>query len=342
MFISTGLAVMTLAIASTSSPTGPSSGSRLTLAIGSAIQDSAAVSSQADSVDQAAVPGLGQETSFIPGTRLTASISYAYLFNSSIEGGGSFSLGRFRIRGRGITALTDTLDLSYGARYQLDSFDFSDQGSNSFFGNSPWSSVDSLQLNMGGVLTIDRQWRVFGGGQVRFGAESEADWADGIEAGGAVGVSYSFSPSLTIGGGFGVTTRLEDSLYFYPIVIADWRIYDNLLFTTRMSTGWGDETGIELVYTLAEGWDVGLGAAYEWTRFRLDDEGPASRGVGVIRSLPVYGFLRWNATTRSSISIYSGLNAWGQLEALDANGNTVADQKFRPGFLLGIQGQITF
>ena len=59
MFISTGLTVMTLAIASASSPTGPSSGSRLTLAIGSAIQDSTAASSQADSVDQTTVPGLG-------------------------------------------------------------------------------------------------------------------------------------------------------------------------------------------------------------------------------------------------------------------------------------------
>ncbi len=343
MLIVPSLTTVILAVSSTTATVTPENSSRLTLAIGTAIQDSVPPPSP-DETDQEieSVPGLGQETSFIPGTRLTVSASYAYLFNSSIEGGGSFSLGRFRVRGRGATALTDTLDLTYGVRYQLDSFDFSRQGSNNFFSKSPWSSVDTLQLNVAGVMTIDQRWRVFGGGVVRFGAESKADWADGIEAGGAVGFSYSFSPSLTIGGGFGVTTRLEDSLYFYPIIVADWMIVDGLMLTTRMSTGWGDETGIELVYTIAQGWDVGVGAAYEWNRFRLNDEGPAPGGVGVLRSIPTYGFLRFNATPKASLSVYAGVNAWGQLEALDANGNKVADEKFRPGFLLGIQGQITF
>ena len=164
----------------------------------------------------------------------------------------------------------------------------------------------------------------------------------GDAAGGAIGVSYTVSPSLTVGGGVGVTTRLEDSLYFYPIVVADWLITDGLILTTRISTGWGDEAGVELVYTITPGWDVGVGAAYEWNRFRLDDEGPAPGGVGVIRSLPTYGFLRWNATPKISFSVFAGINAWGQLEALDKNGNKVADESFRPGFLLGIQGQFTF
>ena len=77
--------------------------------------------------------------------------------------------------------------------------------------------------------------------------------------------SPTFSENLTLGGGIGIRSQLEDDALFYPIIIVDWQITDRLSFDTRLTTGWANQSGAELVYELTEDLDVGIAAVCSTT-----------------------------------------------------------------------------
>ncbi|HBZ97761.1 MAG: hypothetical protein CMJ41_07515 [Phycisphaerae bacterium] len=287
------------------------------------------------------VPEFGQDLNWTAGTRLSLTLHYSHLFNSEIDDDqGEFDMDQLRLRLKGRTAITDTFDLSYGFRYEFDGFNFGEQG---FFGlGDPWSDIHTIEFNVGGFWKLDGNWQFFAGGVFRFARETGADWGDSFEGGGAAAISYTFSERLTLGGGLGIVTRLEDDLLYYPIVVADWEIVDRLLLTTRISTGWGNETGVQLVYRWTDHWDVGIGAAYDYQRFRLNDEGPVAEGVGEFTALPFYGFVNWKPMPSVNVSLYVGINTYGELEAVDRNGNVAASSDYGTGFLLGGQATISF
>jgi len=287
------------------------------------------------------VPNFAQNVDWTSGTRLSFSFHYAHLFNSKIDDDmGEFDLDQLRFRVKGNTSITDDFSLAYGFRYEYDGFNFAEDG---FFGaGQPWSDIHTVQFNLGGIWSIDDHWSVFAGGVFRFARETDADWGDSLEAGGAAAVSYRFSDTLTIGGGLGVITQLEDDPLFYPVIIVDWEIIDRLVLTTRVSTGWANETGIELVYHWTDNWDVGIGAAYDYQRFRINDEGPIAGGVGEFTALPFFGFVNWKPLPAFNASIYVGVNTYGEFKAVRSNGSTAANPTYGMGFMLGAQGTISF
>lgn len=311
-----------------------------TPSLGMLAQDPVAGES-ADAVADESVPGFGQDVSWTSGTRLSLQVQYAHLFNTTVDNdAGEFDADQLRLRVNGRTAITDSFDLTYGFRYEYDGFNFAGHG---FFGDQqPWTDIHTVQFSVGGLLEIDDHWQAFAGGVFRFARETGADWGDGFEGGGAFGVSYSFNDSLTLGGGLGIITQVEDGLLYYPIVVADWKIIDRLVLTTRISTGWANESGVELVYDWTDHWDVGVGASYDYQRFRLNDDGPVPGGAGKFTALPFYGFVNWEPMPSFNASLYVGLNTMGEVEAINSNGSVTASENYGIGFVLGAQGTISF
>ena len=136
-----------------------------------------------------------------------------------------------------------------------------------------------------------------------------------INGGGAVGAVYSFSEKFSIGGGIGARSQILDNVLIYPIIVLNWQITDRLLFSTRMTSGWANQTGAELSYELKPGVDVGVAAVFDYQRFRLSDGnaiatwwgrqhgGPSACCVYLIRcgrSREYYLLCRWRMFTVGS------------------------------------------
>ena len=304
-----------------------------------AMQDGGASEQEAEA---SPVPGFGQLDAWSRGTTITLSPKYGHVFKAEVDDDqGEFDLDRVRLRLQGRTQLSDTWELGYGFKYQFDGFGFSETG---VFGGSPspWTDIHTVQFHVGATVKFTEQWRGFGGGQFRFARESGAEWSDAFEGGGAFGVSYSFSRTLTLGGGLGVESQLEDDPLFYPVIVVDWQMADRWLLTTRMSTGWADQTGIQLVYDWTETLDVALGVAYDFQRFRLNDDGPSPGGVGLFTATPVYAMLTWIPSSPVRLSVFAGANTMGELELRNSSGNMISKKNYGLGFLFGAQASITF
>ena len=248
---------------------------------------------------------------------------------------GRYAHSRGHVLARAKLALGDDLDLLISGRYQRDDFSFDDMV-------SPWSNINTTHVDAALQWQASQRLQIFGGGQARWAAEAGGDLGDGFEGGGAFGAAWAFSRSLVIGGGLGVRTQLEDDVLFYPVVVAEWQISDRLSLSTRLTTGWANQSGAELVYALDDTIDVGLSAVFDYQRFRLSDDAPAAGGVGVTEALPVTVFLSCNLSERFSLTAFAGATVYGRLKTVDAGGNDTwaSDQDAAP--VLGLQGTIRF
>lgn len=292
--------------------------------------------------DTEPVPGFGQVDAMSRATRITFNAQYAHLFNSEVDDNqGEFNLDRLRLQLKGLTPLNDTWELSYGFKYQFDGFNFEETG---LFGADPepWTDIHTVQFNIGAVVKLTEQWRGFFGGQFRFSRETGADWGDSFEGGGAFGASYSFDKDLTIGGGLGIESQLEDSLLYYPIIVVDWQIAPRWSVNTRITSGWGDSAGVQLIYDWTDTVQLALGANYDYQRFRLNDESPMPGGVGHFTALPIYLRLSWNPMPAVQLSGFVGANVGGELESKNQHGHRVGKRDYGTGFLVGGQVSVTF
>ena len=309
---------------------GASTGSTWTAPLTFGVADEAPVAA-----DQQQVAAVGQSES--SGASFSVQGGWVWQLRSDLTdtASGRFTHDRGHLRLRGRIPLRDDLELLLGARQQRDHFGFSDMV-------SPWGNVNTTQIDAALQWQASKQWQVFGGGMVKWASEQGAGVGDGFEGGGVLGGAYAFSESLVLGGGVGVQTRLEDAVLVYPVVVANWKIAERWSLSTRLTTGWADQTGAELAYALSDTVDLGVSAVFDYQRFRLNDDAPASGGVGVTEALPVSLFLSIDVGKRGSLTAFVGVTAYGRLKTMDAAGQDVWASDHDPAPVLGIQGTIRF
>ncbi|MDP7029550.1 MAG: hypothetical protein QF733_04935 [Phycisphaerales bacterium] len=248
---------------------------------------------------------------------------------------GRFSHDRGHVLARARIPLRDDLELLLSGRYQRDNFSFENLV-------APWSSVNTTHIDAGLQWQATRQWQVFGGGQARWAAEQGGSLGDGFEGGGMIGAAYAFSRELVVGGGVGVRSRIEDSLLIYPVIVLDWQISERLMLSTNLTTGWANQSGAELVYTLDDRVDVGISAVFDYQRFRLGDDTPTPGGVGTTEALPVMAFIDFDVCPTGSLRAFVGATVYGRLKSTTAAGSDVWASDHDPAPIFGVQGTIRF
>ena len=248
---------------------------------------------------------------------------------------GRFSHNRGHFSARARIALSDDLDLLLGGRYQRDNFSFEGIP-------SPWTNINTTYFDAALQYQLTPQWQVFGGGQARWAAEEGASLGDGFEGGGAIGAAYAFSRDLVIGGGVGVRSQIEDDLLIYPIIVLDWSITDRLSLSTRLTTGWSNQSGAELVYEIQPTIDVGMSLTFDYQRFRLGDDALTPGGVGVTNALPLTFFIASDVRPNISLAAFVGVTVSGRLKSTDSAGNIVWARNHNPAPVIGFQGAIQF
>jgi len=279
--------------------------------------------------------GIGQQPDAGFNTSLSFDAGFTWQFQTNMNEPGEVSHGRFHTDGNVRMGVAENLDLVLGWRYQYDHWNFSETP-------TWWKDINTVQLDLGARWRVDDHWMIFGGGQVMWSVEERGSWSRGIIGGGAAGISYAFSKDLIIGGGLGVRSQLEDSALFYPIVVLDWQITDRLSLDTRLTTGWANQSGAELVYELTEELDLSFAVVFDYERFRLDSSGPVPGGVGTTEALPLALALTWEPYPDATISIYAGATVYGRIKVTDSAQNDVFASTYDPAAIIGFQGAIRF
>lgn len=255
---------------------------------------------------------------------------YLHQFDTDIDGGGSFSVNRANVRA-GINRVFDRdrmIGLSLG--YGYNGYDFTG------LARDPWSDVHTLTLGIPVRWSINDQWSFFGLPVLRSSGESGADFSDSLSGGFLGGFTYKFGDCLTLGPGIGVLSQLEDDASVFPILLINWRITDSLQLETGRGFGASQGPGLMLSWQLSEKWKLSLGSRYEKLRFRLDDKGPASGGIGEEKGIPVYLGASYATSRFSELSIYGGAKFGGSIGLDNASGNSLSDRDHETAPFAGI------
>lgn len=269
--------------------------------------------------------------------QLTVGAGYEESFRSDIDGGGDFSMTSTSFDISLSTDLFDDMKFSLTYQYIMDEYDF--EGATGIGGLNPWDDVESHYLSLIASTQLANDWTVFGGPVVQFARDRDASLEDSDTYGGLVGLSIDHSETLTYGGGIGVITSLEESERLFPVIILNWQIKPDLRLATDTDAG---RSGVELIYSVDEGFDIALGLAYEFKRFRLDDASFAPAGVAENTSLPAWVRMTFQLDNNLTINLRGGVRFGGNLKIDNRSGNELRDEDYDPVFFVGATLSLRF
>jgi hypothetical protein len=257
-------------------------------------------------------------------TGFSVSASYLHQFDTDIGRSGEFRLDKALIRSDWKRKMSETVTLGVGAHYDYSDYSFTGRLNDQIA--DPWNEVHALNLSVSALFTLDKNWKLFVAPSVGVAAESGADWGDSMVYGGTVWASYRFSPSLTLGLGAGVFSKPEEVSAF-PLIIVDWKITDRLRLANPLQAGPTGPAGLELSYTFKD-FTIAAGGAYRSARFRLDDHGPVSDGVGEDRSFPLWARFSAKLGKAGTLGLYGGAMVGGKMTIEDSRGHEISDESY--------------
>jgi hypothetical protein len=267
------------------------------------------------------------------GWRPSASVTPLYVGDSGIDGGGDYSMAGAIVRA-GVVGSIGGANLA-GLTLNYDYFDYSFSDPAAFGGRAPWNVVRRYGVAAPLIFGVSDRWLLTVIPSVDWFRENGADEAEALTFGGVLSATRFFDGGNRLGLGVGVFQRFEKTSVF-PLLLVDWKLSDRWRLINPLSAGPTGPAGLEIDYRFDGGWNVGLGAAWRTTRFRLSEAGPVPNGIGEERGFPV--FLR---ATRSfgrgiSMNLYAGVVTAGQLRVEDSNGNALREVDVDPAPLAGV------
>lgn len=248
------------------------------------------------------------------------SVTPIYQGQGNFDGGGHVSARSAMVR------TGATVDIGSGNRagviLNYDYTDYSFSNPVRLGGAAPWNIVQRYGVSVPLTFGLSKDWSIGLTPSFDWSRENGANTSDAFGWGGIVSTTRRFDNSNRIGFGIGVFDRIEETGVF-PLLLIDWRLSDHWRLVNPLPAGPAGPAGLELEYRLDNGWNVGLGAAWRKTRFRLSNAGAIPNGIGEERGVPV--FIRANHAFGESVSLnlYAGLLTAGQLRIEDSSGNAL-------------------
>lgn len=262
-----------------------------------------------------------------------ASITPLYVGDSGIDGGGEYSMFGAIVRAGVQTGFGGTNLAGLTVNYDYLDYSFSDPAA--FGGVAPWNVVRRYGVAAPLVFGVADRWALGFIPSVDWFRENGADEGEALTWGGVVSASRFFDGGNLLGLGVGVFQRLEKTSVF-PLLLINWKLTDRWRLTNPLSAGPTGPAGLEIDYRLDGGWNIGLGAAWRTTRFRLSEAGPVPNGIGEESGLPVFLRATRNFGTGISMNLYAGVVTAGQLRIEDPDGNGLREVDVDPAPLFGV------
>ena len=287
---------------------------------------------------------VGNEPVTVPpldNTDLTFSIAagYQFLFRTNVDAGGSYSVDRVGLELKAKTKIGRDWRVEGNFRYLFGDYDFNNVVG---LGGDPWSDIHTVQMDVRFEWWATNDIVVIFGPFLMWSRESGASWDDAFTGGAFAGVMYVSSSKLAFGAGIGISSQIEDSVLVYPLLFLDWKFSDNMKLTSVAGPVGLAFTGIEWVWEFADHFEFGVGARYEFRRFRLDDSGFAPGGVGEDTSIPFWGRMSYRFNDKFAVDLYAGIVAGGQFTVDNADGNRLAQDDSELAPTLAIAFRLKF
>lgn len=276
-------------------------------------------------------------------------VGYAHRFEADLDKSGRFSTDTARIEFTSQTALARSLSWDNLVAYEFNYYDFTNTGA-----GHPWEDVHFLTYIPSLRWKIDKQWSLFGGPVLQVGAESGADFGDGVSGGALVGFLWRRDANLSVGGAIAGVSRIEDKFGLAPIPLVVWRFAEGWTLRSGVPDFGGRRGfGVELGWG-RDTWEIAAGAQFQRRRFRLDDDGNGGspqagprNGVGQETSAPVYGKFTLKMSDGASVDLFAGVSLAGELKIEDEDGhrNTLnfdSKQEFDPAPIIGTRVSFLF
>jgi len=238
-----------------------------------------------------------------------------------------------------------TLSLSGGELW----YDFSGATTLAPGNAKPWRDISLASVGASALYFFNDKWTGFGAVNVSYAGESGADFGESLTGGVVLGASYKVSGDLSLGGVLLVRTRLEDNLLVVPFPTVKWKIPFDDARRYTLSLG-GSEygsslgAGASLSYAASDDLTValaltGFGVGGD---FRLDKNGPIPGGVGRHFFLPLILSAKWTPRPNLTLGAFAGVTLFGNVEALNSNGDTIIDRNVDPALIFGASVSFAF
>ena len=250
-----------------------------------------------------------------------------YQFDSDLDDGGSVSVFRLLFNASRKITLSETLKARFNLGYAYADYNFSDP--QAFAGVKPWDKVHNLSFGGSLAYVLAPDWSILVAPKVEVSREDGAKWGNAFQYGGAVSVTREFGPSLTLGIGAAVFSKLEQVKAF-PLLILSWQITDRLTLANPSPAGPAGPAGLELSYRLDDGWNMKAGVAFRSESFRLKNSGPYADGIGKFKSIPAWGCLSRIVGEHFKLDLYGGVMFGGEVRVDDSEGDRLASDDYDP------------
>ncbi len=259
--------------------------------------------------------------------------------DTDLDNGGQFSRSGADVQVGVTRQFTVAVSAGITARYGTERWSF--DRPNAFGPQVPWTEIHrpSIGFNLGYALAPDLT--VFVAPQFEWAYESGASTSDAHNFGAVLGATRFYSRTLLVGFGLGAFRELDRNHYF-PFVIVNWQITDQLRLSNPLRAGPAGGAGLELSYALTKGWETGVGAAYREYRFRLSRAGPTPNGIGQNEGVPVFARLTRRFGPVGQLDLFAGVVTSGKLEVINAAGATVQSTGYGLAPLFALTGTINF
>jgi hypothetical protein len=253
---------------------------------------------------------------------------------TDLDRGGRFSVSRYYLEGGMAYLFRRDRMVSLSVGYGQDDYRFSgiDAG--------PWNNIVNYRAGLFSRWGLDEKWTLFAVPSLRSYGEPGAKFSDTLSAAFFGGVSRRFGNRLTLGPGLGVVGQLEDRPRYFPVLIVQWNITDQLRLETGGGLAASAGPGLTLSYHFSSHWYAGVSARYEKRRFRLDDEGILPDGVGEDRNIPVLFAISHVLYPGTEFGAIIGVNYNGKISADNENGNNVYKSEYDNSMFYGLAAKI--
>ena len=262
----------------------------------------------------------------------TLSATPVYQGKADLDSGGDFSSSSLLLRAGASTALKGGRRAGVILNYDVTDYRFSAPAA--FGGRAPWGSVERYGFSLPLSFALQDGWNLGVAPSVDWFGERGADSGESLTWGGLLTATKRYANGNRLGFGVGAFDRFEKTTIF-PMVLVDWKLSERWKLVNPLPAGPTGPAGLEFDYRLDSDWNVGLGAAWRSTRFRLATGNAVANGIGEERGMPVFLRASRNFGKQAALNLYAGVVTNGKLRVEDAAGNTLRTVEFDPAPVLG-------
>lgn len=269
-----------------------------------------------------------------PGATVSAATLFGVTqFDTDFDSSGSFRRSEVVAKGEVLRQFTPRLAAGLNVSYQFDQWRF-DQP-HAFGGRAPWGDIQAPQIGATFLYSPAADWRVIVAPSIEWSYEDGASAGDAQVYGAVVMASKVFSPTLTLGLGAAAYRQLYETKVF-PFLTIDWQITDQWSLSNPLPAGPAGGAGLELAYEPSEGLEIGVGAAYRSTVFRLKDDGPVPGGIGEATSIPLFLRISRDFSASTRLDFYAIALVNGKLSVKNQIGDDLVTEDYKTGAALAL------